>query len=108
MIRILNFKPEESVDFEHQLDGDLEGIGAELTLKKGSIVVVSPLRDSPAETAGLLPEDIILKVDGTEALGDDFLNVIKKIRGEEGSTVNLDIFRPATAEEFSVDIIRAK
>lgn len=100
--------PEESVDFEHQLDGDLEGIGAELTLKKGSIVVVSPLRDSPAETAGLLPEDIILKVDGTEALGDDFLNVIKKIRGEEGSTVNLDIFRPATAEEFSVDIIRAK
>lgn len=100
--------PEESSDFEHELDGDLEGIGAELTVKKGSIVVVSPLRDSPAEEAGLLPEDIILKVDGAEASGDDFLNVIKKIRGKENTAVVLDIFRPETATELSLSLVRKK
>ncbi len=100
--------PEESEDFEHELDGDLEGIGAELTVKQGAIIVVSPLRDSPAEKAGLLPEDIILKVDGEPASGEDFLNVVKKIRGKKGSTVNILVFRTSTGEEKEIKIKRDK
>jgi carboxyl-terminal processing protease len=100
--------PEESQDFEHDLDGEMEGIGAELTVRKGVVVVVSPLRDSPAEKSGLLPEDIIIKVDGEAASGDDFLNVVKRIRGKKGSTVVLDIFRPDTSEEKEITITRDK
>jgi carboxyl-terminal processing protease len=98
--------PKESEDFEHELDGDLEGIGAELTVRKGVVVVVSPLRDSPAENAGLLPEDIILEVDGGIASGEDFLNVINRIRGKKGTDVTLLIFRPETGEEKELIITR--
>lgn len=100
--------PKESEDFEHELDGDLEGIGAELTVRKGVVVVVSPLRDSPAEKSGLLPEDIIIEVDGKIASGEDFLNVINNIRGEEGTDVTLLIFRPETGEEKKIIITRDK
>jgi len=100
--------PEESEDFDHDLDGDLEGIGAELTVRRGMIVIVSPLRGSPAEKAGLLPEDIVLKVDGEEARGEDFLNVIKRIRGEKGTEVMLSVFRPNAGEEKEIIIMRDK
>lgn len=100
--------PEESEDFDHDLDGDLEGIGAELTVRRGMIIVVSPLRGSPAEAAGLLPEDIILKVDGEEARGEDFLNVIKRVRGEKGTEVILSVFRPNAGEEKEITITRDK
>lgn len=98
--------PKENADFEDDLNGDLEGIGAELTIREGVIVVVSPLRDSPAERAGLLPKDIILKVDGVEAPGEDFLNVVKRIRGKKGSDVTLSVFRPDTSEEKEITITR--
>jgi len=98
--------PQESEEFEDELGGELQGIGAELTVRDGAIIVVSPLRDSPAERAGLFPEDIILKVDGEDALGKDFLNVIKRIRGEKGTEVVLTIFRPETSEELEIKIIR--
>lgn len=98
--------PEESSEFEHELGGDLEGIGAELTVRDGAIVVVSPLRDSPAERAGLLPEDIILEVDGEEALSSEFLSVVKRIRGKKGTEVTIGVFRPDTREKLDIVITR--
>jgi carboxyl-terminal processing protease len=98
--------PEESADFELDLAGDLEGIGAEMTVRQGAVIVVSPLRNSPAERAGLLPEDIILEVDGEEASGEKFLQVIDNIRGEKGTAVNLKILRPSDGEELELEIVR--
>ncbi len=98
--------PEESSEFEDELGGDLQGIGAELTVKEGVIVVISPLKDSPAKKAGLLPEDIILEVDGELADGGDFLNVVKRIRGEKGSTVNITVYRPESGEKLDLAIVR--
>jgi len=100
--------PEESQEFSDEIDGNLEGIGAELTVKNGTIVVVSPLRDSPAEHSGILPNDILLTVDGEEAHSDDFLNVIKKIRGAPGTEVKLTFFRPDSNEEKEITVTRAK
>lgn len=100
--------PEESISFEDELGGDIEGIGAELTVKEGMIIVISPLRDSPAERGGLLPEDVILEVNDEAAEGKDFLKVIGNIRGKKGTPVKLSIFRPSTGEKLSLEIVRDK
>jgi len=100
--------PEEMHDFADEIDGNLEGIGAELTVKNGAIVVVSPLRDSPAEKAGLLPNDVVLKINDEKADADKFISMIKKIRGKPGTKVAITIFRPKTGEEKTFEITRKK
>src|SRR5690606_23164244 len=54
--------PEESKEFLDEIEGNLEGIGAELGMKNEALTIISPLSDSPAEKAGLKPNDIILKI----------------------------------------------
>jgi len=100
--------PEENAELNDDLSGDLEGIGAELTLKNNLIVIVSPLRDSPAEKAGLLPEDVILKVDGEIAEGNKFLEIVKKIRGKQGTKVELEIMRKNLEKPKKIKVVRDK
>lgn len=99
--------PEEAEQFSASLDGKLEGIGAELTVEDGVLTIVSPLRDSPAEKAGLLPGDVIFKIEDELAGEMSMFDAIMKIRGEKGSTVNLTILREGVKEPFDVSIVRA-
>jgi carboxyl-terminal processing protease len=62
---------------------------------------------TPSEEAGLRAEDIILSVDGTEADTMEVSDLVKLIRGEEGTTVHLEIYRPSSEEYLSVDVVRA-
>ena len=62
--------PSQNKEFRDTLRGELQGIGAELTFRDGLIVIVSPLNGSPAEAAGLLPEDVIVEVDGVSTKGE--------------------------------------
>lgn len=94
--------PEEHQEFRDALQGELEGIGAELTMREGRVVVVAPLRNSPAERAGLLPEDIITAVDGENVDGKSLSDVVHRIRGPRGSEVTLSIFRGTTAHTISI------
>lgn len=98
--------PEETAEFSSNLEGKLEGIGAELTVKDKNLIVVSPLRGSPAEKAGLLPKDIIYKIDEKLASDMTLLEAVMSIRGEKGSTVNLSIIREDIEESFDVSIVR--
>ncbi|MFH1533745.1 MAG: S41 family peptidase [Nitrospirota bacterium] len=100
--------PEESEDFSASLEGTLEGIGAELTVDGHNLVVVSPLRDSPAEKAGLLPGDIIFLIEGELASEMTLFDAIMSIRGEKGTTVTLTIVRDGLDNSFDVSIVRAK
>lgn len=98
--------PEETKQFDENLNGSLEGIGAELTVEDGFLIVLSPLKDSPAEKAGLLPGDIIFQIDG-EITGDMTLfDAIMNIRGEKGTDVTLTIIREEVDEPFDVTITR--
>ncbi|MFA6918202.1 MAG: PDZ domain-containing protein, partial [Candidatus Gracilibacteria bacterium] len=85
--------PSETKDFKESLNGELEGIGAELSAKDKNLVIVSPLRNSPAEKAGLLPGDIIFKIDDKLASDMTLFDAIMGIRGEKGTTVKLTIIR---------------
>ncbi|TSC80476.1 MAG: Carboxyl-terminal protease [Candidatus Peregrinibacteria bacterium Gr01-1014_25] len=99
--------PEEHAEFQEGLDGHLQGIGAELSTRDGLIVIVSPIKKSPAERAGLLPGDIITEVDDWPTYGKTLAEVVKRIRGKRGTTVTLTIERDGEREPVSVTITRA-
>ncbi len=98
--------PSENEDFHESLEGKLEGIGAELTLREGDVIVVAPLKGSPASEAGLQPEDIIVKVNDKEVEGQTLAKVVEQIRGPKGTSVHLSILRSGEDELLEVDIVR--
>lgn len=97
-------KPDEKKDFMETLNGELQGIGAQLTERDGSIVVVTPLKGSPAEQAGLRTHDIIIRVDKEDILGKNLGYVVGRIRGPKGTSVSIDVRREST--EVSLNIVR--
>lgn len=98
--------PNENTDFKEGLGGKLHGIGAELTMKDDNIVVVAPLKGSPAQEAGLLPEDIIIKVDDIDISNETLTNVVQRIRGPKGTTVKLTILRKEQTDPMELMIKR--
>lgn len=99
--------PEQSKDFLNSLEGSLTGIGAEVGMRDGMLVIVSPLRGSPAEKAGLLPGDNIFKIDGEITANLSISEAVQKIRGEADTKVTLTIFRQGEVESRDVTITRA-
>lgn len=94
---------------EHNsLNGQFEGIGAEVQETDGHVVIVAPFDNSPAQQAGLLPGDVILKVNGEDVSDLPLFQVIQRILGPAGSTVTLTILTPATGKICDVTITRAK
>ena len=98
--------PKENKDFQNGMEGTLEGIGAELTLRNELITVVSPLKGSPAKKAGLQPEDVILKIDGVDVKEYSFEQAVMKIRGPRGSKVILTIARKGLDNPIDLSIVR--
>lgn len=97
---------ETARQFNETLESSFEGIGAEVSMIDGKIVIVAPFKDSPAEKAGLKPNDQILKVDGESVEGLDLYEATLKIRGERGTMVTLEISRQGLKEPLTVEIKR--
>lgn len=93
---------EESKEFNEQLSGSFEGIGAELNKKDQTIVIVSPIAGFPAEKAGLKTDDIIGKVNGESVLDASLTETVKKIRGPKGTNVKLEIIRDGKPLTFDI------
>ncbi|HLR62376.1 MAG TPA: S41 family peptidase [Lentibacillus sp.] len=92
--------------FNQQIESSFEGIGAEVSMVNDKVTIVSPIKDSPAEEAGLRPNDQILSVDGESVAGLSLNEAVEKIRGEKGSEVVLEIQRSGVSESFDVTIER--
>jgi carboxyl-terminal processing protease len=97
---------EEAKKFEESISSSFEGIGAEIQEKDGYISIVSPIKGSPAEKAGLQPHDKIIKVDGESIQGMSVTDAVLLIRGEKGTKVNLTIQRPGQEGNMEVTITR--
>ena len=97
---------ETAKQFSQALDSSFEGIGAEVGMEDGKIVIVSPFKNSPAEKAGLKPKDEILKVDGVSVEGLDLNKATLKIRGKKGTKVSLEIGRKGLKEPLTIDVTR--
>ncbi|HLR81475.1 MAG TPA: S41 family peptidase [Bacillota bacterium] len=98
--------PEEMEEFNEQIESSFEGIGAEVSMMNGQVTIVAPIKDSPAEKAGLRPNDQVLSVDDESLEGLDLNEAVNKIRGEKGSEVVLKIKRSGATEPFEVTIVR--
>ena len=88
--------------------GQYYGIGAGLSQDKDTMVVtVTKIYEgTPSEEAGLLKDDIIISVDDTDATSLELTELVRQIRGEEGTTVHLEVYRPSTGEYLSFDVER--
>ena len=85
--------PKEFSEETQSIKGSLKGIGTQIGLRDGELVIIAPLEDSPAERAGLLADDRILEINGESAKGISIDAAADKIRGEKGTTVTLLIQR---------------
>lgn len=92
--------------FNQTIESSFQGIGAEVSMVDDKVTIVSPIKGSPAEEAGLKPNDQILKVDGESVEGLDLYEAVLKIRGEKGTEVTLEVSRPGASEPLSIDIVR--
>lgn len=97
---------ETAKQFNDTLQSSFEGIGAEVSTVDGKIMIVSPFKNSPAEKAGLKPNDQILKVDGESIEGLDLYEATLKIRGKKGTAVELEIERKGLKEPLKVKVVR--
>lgn len=100
------FAPSDSEKFEEDIQGNFGGIGAELGIRNDQVVVISPLKDSPAMRAGLKAKDIILAVDSKPTQGLDIDDAVKNIRGEVGTKVTLTVFRDEWEKPQDIIITR--
>jgi carboxyl-terminal processing protease len=97
--------PEEFMQANEALEGEYEGIGAWVDITGEYVVIISPMRGSPAAEAGLLPNDIIIGIDGEDMTGIPGDLVLRRILGPAGTDVTLTIRRDT--ETFDVTITRA-
>ena len=88
------------------LAGQLEGIGIEVEMRDGRLTVVAPLDGSPAKQAGLMPGDVVEKVNGQDITSMTLDQVSQLIRGPSGTPVTLTILRPGTSALLSFTIVR--
>lgn len=96
----------EASSFHESISSSFEGIGAEIQEQDGKIMVVSPIKGSPAEKAGIKPNDIILSVGGKSVEGLSSSEAVLKIRGEKGTKVELSISRAGESEPIDLTIKR--
>lgn len=98
------FSKDEYKDFSENLDGKFQGIGAEIGLREGQLIIVAPITGTPASKAGLLPGDAIIAINGETTFGLSVDKAVTKIRGEKGTEVKLEITREGQdgIKEFTI------
>ena len=98
----------EMEEYTQDIMGNYVGIGIYMVqnVEKNVIEVLTPIKESPAEAAGILPGDIIVAVDGIEYSGEEMTTASNNIKGEEGTKVKLTILRGT--ETLDLEITRSK
>ncbi len=100
------FTPDDTKRFLENTDGRFEGVGMEVDIRDNQFQVVAPLRGTPADKAGMMAGDKILKIDGVETDGLSVEEAIGMIRGPRGTKVVLTVLRSEWDKSREVEIIR--
>lgn len=92
---------------KEQLGGEFDGVGMELGYNKDNrLVVIAPLKDTPAEKAGIKAGDLILQIDGKDTSNTSLPDAVNLIRGPKGTTVTLNIYHDGDDKPHDVQLIR--
>ncbi len=100
------FPPEESKSFESDIAGNFEGVGMEVGIKDTILTVVSPLKGSPAEKAGIHSGDKILKINDKDTKDMTVESAVKLIRGKKGTEVRLTLYRDGKVGVIEKKVVR--
>ncbi len=98
--------PDFYQDLQVQTKGEFGGLGIEITIKEGLLVVVAPMEGSPAEKAGVKPGDIIVKIDGKFTKEFSLVDAVKRLRGPKGSPIQISLSRNGISDLIDVTIVR--
>lgn len=98
--------PEDAEMFEEDISGNFSGVGMEVGIRNNVVTVISPLPDSPAEKAGILAGDAVVRIgeQSTEGMSTD--EAVRLIRGEKGTEVKLTLYREGESEFRELTIVR--
>jgi carboxyl-terminal processing protease len=100
------FTPEEKESFDESIFGNFGGVGMEVGIVDDLVTVVSPLKNTPAEKAGMRSGDIIVAIDDESAVGFSIDEAVSRIRGEKGTTVKITIRREGVDNLMDIEIVR--
>jgi len=88
------------------LEGEIEGIGAQVGIREEKLTIIAPIPNSPADKAGLKAEDVILEIDGVSTAEMSLVEAVLKIRGPKGTSVSLLIQHKDAAGPEEIKIVR--
>lgn len=97
---------EEMKSISETFEGSFSGIGVEFDVLNDTLIVVNTVRGGPSESVGVLPNDKIIKIDGTSSVGIARTEVPKKLRGPKGTRVEIEVLRKGMAEPLKFRITR--
>lgn len=100
------FNKDTLSEFNGEINGTFEGIGAEITARDGKLIIIAPLVGSPSEKAGLRSGDVIALIDDQGVGGLTVDEAIMKIRGQKGTTVTLSVVRAGSDKPIDIKITR--
>ncbi len=100
------FPPAEATNFESEIEGNFEGVGMEMGIKDQILTVITPLKGSPAEKAGIKAGDKIIQIEGQIATDFSIDQAVKLIRGKKGTTVTLLVAREGAENPIEIKIVR--
>lgn len=100
------FDPQENKEFQEDISGTFDGIGAEMGIKNEILTIIAPLEGMPAEKAGLMAGDKVLKINNQSTVNMSLEEAVSKIRGPKGTEVTLTIFRNGDEESRDITIKR--
>lgn len=99
-------EPTTSAQFQQDLSGSFEGIGAEIGFRNDRLTIIAPLPDNPAEKAGLKAGDAVLAIDEANAAELALDEAVHRIRGPKGTTVSLKVLRNGEKEPRTFSVVR--
>ncbi len=100
------FPPEENKTFKSDIAGNFEGVGMEIAIKDGLLTVVTPLKGSPADFAGVKTGDRIIKIDDKNTADLSVDKAVRLIRGPKGTAIKITFVRDGSSEQIEKTIIR--
>ncbi|SEA13524.1 carboxyl-terminal processing protease [Desulfuromusa kysingii] len=98
--------PEMYREMEVDTHGEFGGLGIELTVKDGDLIIVSPIEDTPADAAGIQAGDQIVKINGQATRDIEIMEAVRMMRGPKGEAITISVKRSGVAELLNVTIIR--
>lgn len=99
-------KPVTNRKFQEDIKGEFSGVGMEIGIRNGVVTVITPLKDSPAERAGIKAGDVITYINDTDTEGMTIEEAVTLIRGDRQTTVKLTVIRQGVREQLVFPVVR--